>query len=215
MGLRGEVRRVCFNQNVRKGQSFRYVADGLGFGIGDVAGEGDEEAHVEAFLGVIESAGEAVEDAAEADRFPSVGEDAEAIVPGVAAVDDDGEIRGLSEFHLLAEDCFLDVAGGMVVEIVEADFAPGDYFGMFGEDGKGFEMGGSDFLCVMGMDAYSGVDPVVGFGVGDGGGELFRAWADGEDRGDACGLGALEHGFTVFGELGAVDVGVGIDEFHG
>ena len=77
-------------------------------------------------------------------------------------------------------------------------------------------MGGSDFFGVVGMDAYGGVDPVVGFGVGERGVEFFGAWAgaDGEDGGDACGLGALEHGFTVVGELGAVYVGVGVDEFH-
>ncbi len=40
----------------------------LRFGVGGVAGEGNVEADVEAALGVIERAGEAVEDAAEASR---------------------------------------------------------------------------------------------------------------------------------------------------
>ena len=149
----------------------------MGFRVGDIAGEGDEEPHVETFMGMSEVAGETVENAAEAGGLLDFVEEAEAIVPGVAAVDDDGEIGGLGEFHLLAADCFLDVAGRVVVEIIETNFAPGEYFGMFGQGGESFEMGRRDFFGVVGMDAYRGVDPVVGFGVGECGVELFRTRA--------------------------------------
>ena len=75
---------------------------------------------------------------------------------------------------------------------------------------------GSDFLGFVGMDADGGVDPVVGFGVGHGGIELFRAGtrADGEDCVHPGGAGALEHGVAVVSELREVDVGVGVDQFH-
>ena len=65
-------------------------------------------------------------------------------------MDDDGEFGGVGEFHLLAEDGVLDVAGGVVVEIVEADFAPGDYFGMFREAGEFVEMCGVTSLASWG-----------------------------------------------------------------
>ncbi len=162
-------------------------------------------------------AGETVEDAAEAGGLPDFFEEAEAIGPGIAAMDDDGEFGGVGELHLLAEDAFLDVARGVIVEIVEADFAPGDDFGMLGKFGESFEMRRGDFLGLMGMDADRGVDPIVGFGVGQGGIEFFRAGtrADGEDGGDTGGAGAIEHGVAVVRELREVDVGVGVDEFDG
>ena len=59
--------------------------------------------------------------------------DAEAIGPGIAAMDDDGQFRGACERHLVAEDLLLHFARRVIVEIVEADFAPGDYFRMLRE----------------------------------------------------------------------------------
>ena len=48
-------------------------------------------------------------------------------------MDDDGELRSVGQFHLRAEDRGLDVAGGMVVKVVEANFTPGDDLGVLGE----------------------------------------------------------------------------------
>src|SRR3974390_467747 len=75
----------------------------------------------------------------------------------------------------------------------------------------------SDFFGFVGMDADGGVDPVMGFRIGDGGVELFRAraYADGEKGVDAGRAGAFEHGVAVFRELREIDVGVGVDEVHG
>src|SRR5208337_5018038 len=121
---------------------------------------------VEAALGVFEGAREAVENAAEAGGLPDFFEEAEAIVPSIAAMDDDGELGGVREFHLLAEDALLNVARGVIVEVVQADLSPGDDFGMLGKLGQSVEMRRGDFLRLVGMDADRGVDPVVGFGVG-------------------------------------------------
>jgi hypothetical protein len=38
-------------------------------------------------------------------------------------------------------------------------------------------MRGSDFFGVVGVDAYGGIDPIVGFGEGEGGVEFFGAGA--------------------------------------
>ena len=67
--------------------------------------------------------------------LPDFFDELQAIGPGVAAVDDDGEFCFASESHLLAKDFVLHFARRMIVEIVEADLAPGDYFGMSGERG--------------------------------------------------------------------------------
>ena len=109
-----------------------------------------------------------------------------------------------------AEDFVLRFAWRVVVKIIEADFAPGDYLGMFGQLRQLFEHVWSNLFRLMRMHADGGVDPVVAFGVGDGGVHLFRAGAgaDRKDGLDSGGLGAGEHGVAVLGELGEVDVGV-------
>ena len=137
-------------------------------------------------------------------------------MPGIAAVNDDGELGGVGEFHLLAEDTFLEVARGMVVEIIETDFAPGDDFGMLREAGKCVQMGQGDLPSFVGMDADRGVNPIPGFGVGESGVQFVwaRAGTDGEQRCYTRGLGASEHGVAVSVELGEIDVSVGVNELH-
>jgi hypothetical protein len=91
-------------------------------------------------MGVFEGAGEAMQDAAETGGLPDLVKEGEAVGPGITAVNDDRELGGVSEFHLLAENAFLEVTRGMIVEIVEADFAPGDDFRMLREAGESIEM---------------------------------------------------------------------------
>ena len=104
----------------------------------------------------------------------------------------------------------------MIVEIVEANFAPGDDFGVLREAGEFVEVLLGDFFGFVRMDADGGLDPIVLLGVGDGGVEFFRAraGADGQKSRDACVASALQHGFAVVRELREVDVGVGIDQLH-
>src|ERR1700676_5486003 len=166
---------------------------------------------------VFESAGEAMKDATEPGWFPDFFEKIEGVRPGIAAMNDDGKLCGVGQSHLFAEDFLLDLARRMVVEVVKADFAPGDYFWAMRKSFQCGEMFGSDLLGFMRMDADAAVDPVVGFGVGQSGVEFFRAWtgADGQDGFHAGGLRALQHGFAVVCELREIDMGVRVDEFHG
>jgi hypothetical protein len=68
--LRREKGRVGFDKDAVQGNFLGDVSDGLRFRVSGVASKRDEEAHIEAALGVIERAGEAMQDSAEAGRFP-------------------------------------------------------------------------------------------------------------------------------------------------
>ena len=54
----------------------------------------------------------------------------QAIGLGIVAMNDEGQLRLPRERHLITEDAVLHFARGMIVEIIKADFAPGDNFGM-------------------------------------------------------------------------------------
>ena len=58
-----------------------------------------------------------------------------------------GSLAYARERHLVAKTLCLGFAGRVIVEIVEADFAPGDDFGMGGERGELIEMLGRDSLA--------------------------------------------------------------------
>jgi hypothetical protein len=185
------------------------------FRICDVARKRDEEAHVEAALRVGERAGEAMENSAEICGAPIfLVEDAEAIGPSVAAMNDDGEIDFASKHKLAAKDILLNIARRVIVEIVEADFAPGEDAGVFREAGEFGEPIFSGEFGFVGMDADRGVDPVVFLGERNGGVEAVRggAAANGEDFFDSCVASACEHGVAVGIELGKFEMGVRVDD---
>ena len=82
---------------------------------------------------LLNRAGETMQDATDSCGAPDFFDEREAIGPGVATVDDDGKFGVAGERHLVAEYLVLDVAWGMIVKIIQSNFAPGDYFGMFCE----------------------------------------------------------------------------------
>jgi hypothetical protein len=98
----------------------------------------------------------------------------------------------------------------VVVEIIEADFTPGDDFRVPGEAGELIEMLLRRLLCFMGMDADAAVDPVVLFGVWQRRIEFFRArtGADGQQILHAGFAGTLQHGVAVVRKLREVYVSV-------
>ena len=51
-------------------------------------------------------------------------------------MNDEGQLRLPRERHLITEDAVLHFARGMIVEIIKADFAPGDNFGMLRQAGQ-------------------------------------------------------------------------------
>src|SRR5215469_7787307 len=66
------------------------------------------------------------------------------------------------------------------------------------------------------MNADSGVNPIVFFGVWQCRVELLGPWsgANSEKRGDARGASAFEHGVAIVRELREINVGVRIDKIH-
>src|SRR5271170_1998235 len=86
VGHRREERRVGFDEHAIERDLRENVADGLRFGEGDIAGEGDQEAEIHGAAGVGPLAGEAVQDAAERGGRPLRFEHCERVVPGVGGV---------------------------------------------------------------------------------------------------------------------------------
>jgi hypothetical protein len=215
--LRRKERRIGFGEDLVEREACRYIADLLGFWVGDVGGEGNEEAHFEAALGFAERAGEAVEDSSHACGRPFFFEDLEAIVPGVAAVDDDWQLCCTGLLELAAENRLLDFGRRFFIVIVETHFAPSYYFGIFRECVELRVVLFLGFGGVLRMDAYRGVDPIVVFGYCDGGIETFRtgtAAADGQYVLHACGFGALEHFGAVGVEVFGFEVHVRVNDFQ-
>jgi hypothetical protein len=158
-----------------------------------------------------------MQDAAEAGSFPVSIKHVEAIVPGVPAVDDDRELRGVREFHLPAEDVGLYVSRGVVVEIVETDFAPGDDFWTLREARQFMKVLCCGVFGFVGVDADARINPLVLFGIWQSGIELFRArtGAYGENCVHTGLASSLKHGIAIFSELRKVNVRVRVDQVHG
>jgi hypothetical protein len=199
-----------------------------GLGEGDVAGEGNHEADVEGAAGVVGGSGEAVEDSAKIVGSPMLLKLGEGVIPCVgrvlrgAAVDEDGKPGGGGDFHLGGKGLALFLARGVVVVVVEADFADGDDVGVVAEGFEFFEGVGSGEAGFVGMDSGGGIDAgdvgAAGVVVGEFGGAVHGvgavADADGEDGFDSGGVGTLEHRLAVAVVAVAVEVSVGVDE-HG
>src|SRR4029077_16470793 len=111
--------------------------------------------------------GKAVQDSADSLRSPMLLDQTEAVVPGVlapvrrAAVNHDGQLGGAGHIHLPDENGLLHVAGGMVVEVVQADLAPSDDFRVAGELLHAVKCSLIGKSGLMRMDADSRVDEFV------------------------------------------------------
>src|SRR5579863_6548691 len=104
----------------------------------------------------------------------------------------------------------------MIVKIIEADFAPGNDAGMFGEAREFREpfLGGE--LGFVRMYADGGVNPIVLFGERNGHVEAIGggAAADVKDFLNAGLAGAGEHGVAVGVKLGKLEMGVRVDDLQ-
>ena len=110
----------------------------------------------------------------------------------------------------------MQFAWRVIVKIIEADFAPGDDFGMLREAGEFVQMLRCDFFGFVRMNANARVNPIVPFGERDRGVEFFwpRPGADSEQSTNAGVASALKHGFAIVSELRKIDVRMGVDEVH-
>ena len=123
-----------------------------------------------------------------------------------------GRRAARGQIELLDEDALLDVARGVVVVIVEADFAPGEELGACGETLELVVVGLGGKLGFMRVDAGGHVDPIVSGGEGDWGVQGVDVAADGQDGRDAHLAGTLEHFGAVGVECSVVQVGVRVNQ---
>src|ERR1051326_4557779 len=220
MRNRSEVGAIGFNQHTIERYLRRGIANLLGFRKAYISGKRNYEAHIERALGVTPGSGKAVENAAEPAGLPVSLNQAEAIFPcvfgivGLAAVDDDRELRSARRFHLTDEDLLLAVARGMVVEIVQANFSPSDDLFV---SGKLFQFGEG---CVVrefglvGVDANGSVHKRILLSEANSAVEDGRAVAiaDGDDRFNSGLASALDNLLAVGLELLAIEMCVRVDE---
>ena len=76
-------------------------------------------------------------------------------------MDHDGQLRHSCKFHLCHECLFLDFARRMVIEVIEADFAPRNDVGSFRQSFQFLKIGVSGQLGFVRMDADRRVDELV------------------------------------------------------
>ena len=125
-------------------------------------------------------------------------------------MDDDRAFGGARQFQLAAENGRLHFARGMIVVIVETDFAPGDQARVLRQPIEFLVVRFGGVPGFVRMNSGRGVNPVVRLCVGDGCSQLFdfRAVADGQQHGDSRRLRASQHGVTIRVKVGNVHVGV-------
>jgi len=131
-------------------------------------------------------------------------------------VNHDGQLRGARQFHLPDEDGLLGFSRGMIIKIVEPDFAPGDDFRFsrqllqFSKSRFTRQFG---FVC---MNPNRGVHELVLRRQLDATVESARpvAVSDGNDCFDSGFPRAGNYLLAVCVELLAIEMGVRIDEHH-
>ena len=154
-------------------------------------------------------------------------------------MDDDVQAQLGSEVELLLEDDGLlvfdgggvdggfEVGGGFVADdieggaalggageavVIEPGLAEPDDARTLREGAEVVDEAGRGFTGGVRVDADDGEDLRILLGEGDRAAAAFDRGADAEDAGDAGGGGALEKGGEVVGELGEVEMGVGVGE---
>src|SRR5258706_14458263 len=143
-------------------------------------------------------------------------ENSDGVGPGFAGVDHDGLLRIARNAELFDEDVALDFSRSEVVVIIETSFADGNNFRVSHQIFESAVDLGRCFRSVMWMDADGGQDAVMLLGQADSSLQVVRtaAAADGDHVLDSSGERALDHGFTVGGELLAIQVAVRNDQRH-
>ena len=104
----------------------------------------------------------------------------------------------------------LRFARRVIVEIVQPNLAPGNYFGMFGEFAEFCQHIRRNLFGFVRMDADRGINPVVRLGVRNGRVHLFRTGpgADRQNRLHARGPRPFEHSVAILRKLRKINVRV-------
>jgi hypothetical protein len=127
-----------------------------------------------------------------------------------------GSFAASCHLHLLNEDALLHIARRVIVEVVEADLAPGDHVGIAGKALEFVEVRWRGECSFVRMNADRRVDARVFIGEFDGAVERARAGtvavADGEHRCYAGCLGSSEDISAVGIKALVLEMAVGVGE---
>ena len=126
---------------------------------GKYAGKADVPATAYQLQGKFGGSGKTVKNALYIREFVH---DLKAVSMGFTLMDDDGKLQLLCQLHLHAEGFLLNSSGHILIVIVQADLADGPYLGIIlSESAVLLDQGFVHMVGIVGMAAYSTVDPVV------------------------------------------------------
>lgn len=162
------VRSIGFQQDPLDRHALDDASQALGAGIADGAADTEVKAQAQQLVGLLATAGEGVDDAAQAGLAAQLGNH---LVHGLAGMDDDGKFQLRSQLQLLTEIPLL----GFAITVWRMEIQPyfTDSYGL----ARAFQQPGlqcSDvFRAMVGQE--QGVQPVGGMNAGLAG-KLFHAW---------------------------------------
>ncbi len=219
VGNGGEIGGVGFYQDAVHGCRSSRVLDDGGVLVGDDAGEREVKTEIEGRFGGLPVFDETVHDAADF-RCPFLAQDAQDVVPGVAAVDHQrfSDLPGgedmASKALLLPFEVFLGIDLGILVAIgIEAGFTDGEHLSILGELHQFFH-GGFRPKPRIGMNAHGGEYPLEAMGVVDGVFGRGKVDGNGKEVLDAGAPGIFHERGRIAAFGGEIQVTMGIDK-HG
>ena len=161
---RSEPGGIGFDEHTIDWHFCRDIAEGLGFGVGEIASERNEESEFERASRLLPTPTETVHYTAQAGGSPMFVEDLEEVIPGVvralfrAAMNENWAFAGRRDLQLSDKPFLLNWMSSTLVVVVEADLAAGDHF-RFREECIQLVQG--SVLCfgrIVGIDAGAGVE---------------------------------------------------------
>src|ERR1039458_4267873 len=132
LGSGGEPWRIRFNEDTVERHAGGNIAERLRLGIGEIAGERDQEAKVQRAASLFPTTAKAVHDPAKSGWPPMFIQNHKEIVPGVSglvsasAMDQDRPLARRGNLKLADEASALRVSRSALMIVVKADFATGD-----------------------------------------------------------------------------------------
>ncbi len=146
---------------------------------------------------------------------PLFGEDRQRLRVRVAAVDDDRLPHAPGHLELAPEDTLLHVPRGEVAEEVEPHLAQPDHARPAGQALHLLEVGLGGVAGIVRVYPHRGPDVPMPLRQRHGGPIGLAIRSDGHHAPQSGGAGAIEHRVQVLGEVGEVEMRVGVEQHHG
>ena len=153
-----------------------------------------------------------MENSAEPGRAPVFLEKREAIRPSLATMNNHGTAGAPRELQLFDEDALLNVTRGMIIMIIEADFAPSDKFRMLRQIRELVVMRLRREFGLMRVNPCGSVNPLVAFRERQRRRQRARSTANGKNLAYAGRLRPRKHVSPVGIEFRHIDMRMRIDQ---